>query len=128
MKRPAGTISILILGATVISAQTPAAQTIRLNAAAVDSSGAPVKDLKPDDYQITDQGRPQRIVSFRPGGVDAFDSAPLPQQASSNRTAGARLHSAVILFDLLNEGQTERLDVWHKLGRSLAQFSSGDSV
>jgi VWFA-related protein len=34
----------------------------------------------------------------------------------------------VILFDLLNQNQTDRLDAWHKLGRSLQQLEAGDSL
>jgi len=127
MRRFRATILTLMCAAGVLG-QTPAPQAIRLSVAAVDASGNPVSDLKPGDFQITDQSRPQRIASFRPGGADAFDAAPLAAQESSNRTAGARLHTAVILFDLLNEGQTERLDAWHKLGHSVAQLQSGESV
>ena len=34
----------------------------------------------------------------------------------------------MILFDLLNQNQSDRLDTWHKLGRSLQQLESGDSL
>jgi VWFA-related protein len=128
MKRPAGTILSLVLYAAVVSAQSPASLPVCLSAAAFDVNGAPVSDLKLDDFHVTDQGRPQRIEFFHPGGGDAFDAAPVAPHESSNRAAGTRLHSAVILFDLLNENQTERLDVWHKLGRSLAQLKSGESI
>lgn len=120
------------LAASVILAQTAATNTaatglVRLSVAAFDGSGEPVTDLKPDDFQISDQGKPQRIVFFR-GIGSALDSAPLAAHEYSNRAAAYSPHSTAILFDLLNENQSDRLDVWHKLARSLKQLESGDSL
>jgi VWFA-related protein len=112
------------LAASALFAQGPSG-LVRLSVAAVDASGAPVDDLKLADLQVTDQGKAQKIVFFRPNGGAA--SAPLAPHEFSNRT-GAVPHSTAILFDLLNENQTERLDAWHKLGRSLQQLESGESV
>ena len=125
-------ISSLALAASVLLAQAPASNAspsglVRLSVAALNTSGEPVTDLKPDDFQVSDQGRPQRIAFFR-ANFGAPQPAPLGPHEYSNRTGQALPHSSVILFDLLNENQSDRLDVWHKLGRSLQQLESGDSL
>ena len=117
-------------GASVLLAQVPApnatntAGLVRLSVAALDSGGEPVVDLKIEDFQVSDQGKTQRIVFFRRNE----NAAPPGPHEYSNRAAGAPPHSTVILFDLLNENQSDRLNVWHKLGRSLQQLESGDSL
>ena len=96
---------------------------IRLGVTALDSGGQPVDGLKSDDFQVTDQGKPQKIVFFR---AKAAAAAPAANEYS-NRAAGTP-HTTVILFDLLNEPLSDRLNVWHSLGRSLQQLQSGDSL
>jgi VWFA-related protein len=115
----------VVLAASALFAQAPPG-LVRLNLAALDSSGAPVDDLKVADLQVSDQGKAEKIVFFRQN-AGAPPSAPLAPGEFSNRT-GATPHSTVILFDLLNQNQTDRLDAWHKLGRSLQQLESGDSI
>jgi hypothetical protein len=125
-------ICSLALAASVLLAQAPApnaspSSLVRLSVAAVDASGEPVTDLKIDDLQISDQGKPQRVVFFR-ANMSAPQTAALGPHEYSNRSGQALPHSTVILFDLLNENQPDRLDAWHKLGRSLQQLESGDSL
>jgi VWFA-related protein len=110
--------------ASALLAQAPSG-LVRLNVAAVDASGAAVDDLKIGDLQITDQGKAQKIVFFRQNAITP--AAALAPHEFSNRT-GAAPHSIVILFDLLNQNQTDRLDAWHKVGRSLQQLESGESL
>jgi len=118
-------ICSVALAASALFAQAPSG-LVRLSVTALDTSGAPVDDLKIGDLQVTDQGKGEKIVFFRqnPGTAPA---APLAPHEFSNRTAAAP-HPTVILFDLLNQNQTDRLDAWHKLGRSLQQLESGDSL
>lgn len=122
------TICSLAFGASLLWAQVPApnantAGLVRLSVAALNSNGEPVLDMKAEDFQVSDQGKPQRIVFFR-GKANAL---PLGPNEHSNRT-GAPPHYTVILFDLLNESQSDRLNVWHKIGRPLQQLESGDSL
>ena len=116
------------LGASVLFAQAPNATAglIRLSIVALDDAGNPVQDLKSSDFQVSDQGKPQQIVFFRANP----SAAPAPQLASgeSSNRAGSPPHSTVILFDLLNVTQSDRNDIWHKLGRSLQQLESGDAL
>jgi VWFA-related protein len=119
-------ICSLALAASVLLAQAPSG-LVRLSVTALDSGGEPVQDLKAGDFQVSDEGKPQRIVFFRPNGT-AAQAAPLAAHEHSNRTGGAPPRSTVILFDLLNQNQSDRLDAWHKLGRSLQQLEAGDSL
>ncbi len=118
-------ICTVALAASVLFAQAPSG-LVRLNVTALDSAGTPVDDLKIGDLQVTDQGKGEKVVFFRQNPSTAT-AAPLAPHEFSNRTAGAP-HSTVILFDLLNQNQADRLDAWHKLGRSLQQLESGDSL
>jgi len=122
---------VLSLAACGLAAQNPAPEAmapllIRLHAAVLDSDGKPVTDLTAGDFKITDQGKPQTISFFRRDGVEA--AAATGPHEFTNRPGGTLPHSTAILFDLLNESQTDRLDVWHQLDRSLPQIESGASV
>lgn len=121
-------IGSAVLAAFVLMAQAPAPSgLVRISVAALDSSGEPVTDLKPDDFQIADQNKPQRIAFFR-ANPSTQQTGPLEPHESTNRPGKILPHSTVILFDLLNQNQTDRLDTWHKLSRSLTQLESGDSL
>ena len=120
-----GTI-FFVWGAAVFFAQlSPAADTagqIRLSVTALDSGGQPVDGLKSDDFQIADQGKPQKIIFFR-AKQSATEAIP---NDYSNRASMP--HTKVIVFDLLNEPLSDRLNVWHSLGKSLQQLQSGGSL
>jgi VWFA-related protein len=119
-----------MLAACVLYAQSqpPAAGTaaappqVHLNVVALDSHNQPAGDLNAEDFQISDQGKPQRIVSFR----RAEGAAPPGPHEFSNQATGGR--TIVVLFDLLNQARTNGLDSAHKLGRALGQFPSGESL
>jgi VWFA-related protein len=124
-------ICSLALAACALPAQAPAPNAapsgqVSLSVAALDSSGEPVADLKREDFQVSDQGKPQTVVFFR--GKASMLPGPLAAHEYSNRSAGDPPHSTVILFDLLNESQSDRLEAWHKIGRSLQQLESGESL
>jgi VWFA-related protein len=119
-------ICSLALAASVLLAQAPSG-LIRLSVTALDAGGQPVEDLKTGDFQVSDQGKAQPIVFFRKNASMA-PAAQLAPHEYSNRAASAPPHTVVVLFDLLNQNQADRLDAWHKLGRSLQQLESGDSI
>ncbi|HVP00341.1 MAG TPA: VWA domain-containing protein [Bryobacteraceae bacterium] len=112
----------LVFAACGVFAQTPAT-LVRLNVAAVDSNGEPVLDLKASDFQIADQGKAQKIAFFQLNGASM---APGPKEFSNR--AGKPPHTTVILFDLLNEVQSDQLATWHLLGKSLQQLESGEGL
>src|SRR5579862_9656756 len=121
-------IFTLALAAAALLAQAPAPPTlVRLDPVALDATGQPVTDLTAADFKIIDDNKPQSIAFFRRPATEK-SAAPGPLEFS-NRPGGVMPHTTVILFDLLNENQTDRLDTWHKvLGKSLPQMESGASV
>jgi len=90
-----------------------------------DSGGQPVTDLTANDFKITDQGKPETIFLFR---QPITKPASLGPHEISNRPAGAMPHSTAIVFDLMNEVQSDRLDNWHSLAKSIPQLASGQSL
>src|ERR1017187_2336210 len=117
----------LALVASGLLAQAPApGPPVRLSAVALDAGGQPVTDLTADDFKIVDQNKPQAIFFFRePRNRPAVK---LESLEFSNRTSGVTPHVTVILFDLMNQNQPDRLDMWHALDKSLPQLASGESV
>lgn len=113
-------LSGVLFGASLLSAQTSG--HVRLSVTALNGSD-PVGDLKAEDFQVSDQGKPQRLIFFR--GKAAAE--PPAAGELSNRGATAP-HSTVILFDLLNESQSDRLNVSRKMGKAIQQLESGDSL
>jgi VWFA-related protein len=112
----------LALAASAAMAQMP--NLVRLSVTALDAGGEPVEDLKASDFQIADQGKAQKIAFFH------HNPAPAPvlgPNEFSNRS-GAPPHSTVILFDMMNQNQSDRLTTWHLLGKSLQQLESGESL
>src|ERR1700686_3964912 len=100
----------MALAASALMPQAPAPAAapsglVRLSVAALDASGEPVTDLKMDDFQVTDQGKPQRIAFFRANLTAPPQTPPLGPREFSNRPGQGLPHSSVILFDLLNENQ-----------------------
>lgn len=62
-----------------------ASRQVDVSLVVYDKKGHPVVDLKPDDLEISDNGRKQQIRSFRQG---AGQASPAPEFAFSNRTSG----------------------------------------
>jgi VWFA-related protein len=84
-----------------------------------------IGDLTADDIQITDQGKPQTVISFR----KTVQGGPaLGPNEFSNKATGGGGRTTVVLFDLLNQARTNGLDSAHKLGRALGQLQSGESL
>jgi VWFA-related protein len=120
-------LTLAALAACGLAAQSGStAGQIRLTVAAMEANGEPAEDLKASDLQITDQGKPQKISFFT--HMPAAEGAPLGPKEFSNRIGKAAPHSTVILFDLLNEIDSDRLSTWHLLAKSLSQLESGENV
>jgi len=99
---------------------------VRLFPVAVDAGGQPVTDLTADDFKIVDQNKPESIFFFH-GPVHAA-AAKSDVLEFSNRTSAAAPHATVILFDLMNQNQSDRIEMWKTLDKSLPQLESGDSL
>jgi VWFA-related protein len=116
----------LLLAASGLLAQAPTpGPLIRLYPVAVDAGGQPVTDLTADDFKIVDQNKPESIFLFRTPKTEA-PPPKLDVLEFTNRTTAARPHATVILFDLMNQNQPDRLNMWHVLDKSLPQLESGE--
>jgi VWFA-related protein len=117
----------IALTASGLLAQVPGPPPLmHLYPVALDASGQPLTDLTAADFKIVDQGKPQTIFTFHKPATDA--APPLAPLEHSNRVGGGTPHTIVILFDLMNENQADRLDTWKVLDKSLAQLESGNSI
>ena len=126
MSRSKTLLCTVALAASGLLAQVPAPPPlIHLSIVALNASGEPVTDLTASDFKIVDQTKPQTIFAFHKPPEPA---APLAQLEYSNRPAGAAPHATVLLFDMMNMNQADRLDTWKDLDKSLPQLESGESI
>jgi len=97
---------------------------VRLYPVATDAHGQPVADLTGGDFEIADQGKSQSVFFFR---RPAEPSPPLAAQEYSNRPNGTMPQATAILFDLMNESDSNRVDAWHTLAKSIPQMDPRDA-
>ena len=115
------------LAASGLLAQAPApSPLVRLYPVALDASGQPVTDLTEKDFKVIDQNKPQTVLTFHKPRTEP--AAPPGLLEWSNRPRGTMPHATVILFDLMNQNQADRIDTWHALDKTLPQLESGDSA
>jgi VWFA-related protein len=116
----------LLLAASALLAQAPTpGPLIRLYPVAVDAGGQPVTDLTADDFKITDQNKPETVFAFRKPWTE---EAPKPDVLEfSNRTSKTP-HTTVILFDMINLVDADRLENWKALDKAIPQLDSGEHV
>jgi VWFA-related protein len=97
-------LGLLAFAALQASGQEkPEPRLVNLNVVAVDNKGQPVDDLTADDFQITDSGKPPKIVFFRHKDTRLWEVPVLAPNQVSNRRGVKVPRATVILFDLLNE-------------------------
>jgi VWFA-related protein len=99
---------------------------ITLHVAVFDSHNQPVGDLKSEEFQITDQNKPQRIVSFRRNGDQPQLNAPKESEAHGASNSSSPL--IVIIFDLLNANMANRNLAQEEMVQVLEPLESSDSV
>jgi VWFA-related protein len=104
-------------------------QVVRLNVVAMDKQGQPVTDLKAEDFQVQDDGKPQPIVLFRADDSrhPALAFAPA-RHVYENRPPGTPVGATIILFDLLNGSFTDREYIVGTLVKALANVESPGSL
>ncbi len=87
---------------------------VRIDVEVTDRSGAPIKGLKPEQFTVTDNGKPQKISTFLYSDIEAIERAgnedqkpmtipvdppaPLPEETVSNAVRDRRL--LVLFFDM----------------------------
>lgn len=95
-------IVLYLLGAALAYGQPTPSQLVNLNVVALDNHNQPVADLMPDDFQVMDDGQPQRLVFFRHNDTSRRAAARGPGEFT-NRPDGQPQHATAILFDFLND-------------------------
>jgi len=103
------------------TAPTVAPAQVHMHLVALDGN-QPVTDLTAADFEITDQGKAQQIVSFH----KAATGAALAPHEFYNKGAAPR--TTAILMDLLNQERMVGLDSSKKIGKSLAGLPTGEHV
>src|SRR5512140_2062400 len=87
---------------------------VQVTVIAHDSKGAPVADLRREEFQILDNGVPQEIRVFVGETEKSSASLPpsLPPNTFTNRISGSSTRNSVIMFDnlLTGFGDPEGLD------------------
>jgi Ca-activated chloride channel homolog len=96
------------LAASGATAQVPrfssSANLVVLSATAVDRNGRPVRDLRPEELRIYEEGRPQRLQHFSVGRqsrarllllVDASGSMAAAEKTTSSRMAAVQIMGAL---------------------------------
>jgi VWFA-related protein len=117
----------LALAASGLLAQDPApGPLVRLHPVALDANGQPVTDLTADDFKVVDQNKPDTILAFHKPRNEAVPK--LDVLEFSNRTSGVTPHNTVILFDMINLVDADRLESWKTLDKTLPQLESGEHV
>jgi VWFA-related protein len=123
--------AILLLAAVALACAAEKANKnvedhlIKLNVAAVDPQGDPVAGLQSSDFQVTEDGKAQKIVFFRFGG----ESKPLQvaDHEYSNR-ATPPVRPTVVLLDLLNDRLLSGSMMGTETSRFLESLESSEGI
>lgn len=127
MSKSKTVLCTIALAASGLLAQAPApGPLIRLYPVVLDTSGEPVTGLNAGDFKVVDQTKPQTIFAFYKPITEKPAAAGLLER--TNRPGGKMPHSTVILFDMLNMNQPDRLDTWKILDKALPGLESGESL
>ena len=106
----------------------PPPAVVNLNVIALDSKGQSVMDLQADDLRVVDNGKPQKISSFRRRQSRLSAPVALGPREYANRAGNVIPHATVILFDQLNTQFADRGYVSNQLVRVLQQYESPDNL
>jgi VWFA-related protein len=110
-----------------------ATRLVLIDVIATGKDDKPIKDLKIDDFVVTEKGKPQRLSVFERFTPVAGDNKPLPPNYLSNRPAlqGTGVSNAVtiILLDGLNTKTKDQAYVKQELLKFLKnQYKSSQST
>ena len=104
---------------------------VNLNVTAVDGSGQPVADLRAEDFQIFDNGKPQKIVWFHALSRKGLQAARTDegQKAPPYSNRGVKTAPTIfILLDLFNADLAARGFGANEITRALERFESPGNV
>ncbi len=144
MKHRSGLPQFLLFSwCAVVSVSTPAAQKqsaavrvttrlVEVNVVVQDRKGAAVRDMARDDFEVTEEGKPQTIATFSlESNLKTIGrTEPLPPNAFSNipSQAGASQNLTAVLFDTLNTPIEDQVNARRELVRFLRQIEPQDRV
>jgi VWFA-related protein len=112
---------LIVVWAASLAAFPQTSTRVTLNVVAFDSHDQVVGDLTSQDFQVSDQGQPQRIVSFHRNGD--------PQVSPSNVPNALQVAPpVVILFDLLNDNLANRGQGTAEIIKALEHLQLSDSL
>src|SRR5579872_2834460 len=130
---PGRLLCVIVLTAAGLLAQNgnplpPPAKVVTFTVIARDQHDQPVGDLGIDDFQITDQGKPQKITYLHRSEDTRQLASPLGPREYSNRSAAGAPHPVVILLDLLNASFSYRSYGADEIVRTVQHLESPDYV
>lgn len=107
---------------------------VLLDAVVTDSKGNYVSGLKPEDFELIENGKPQKVIAFAeqkppaPGAVMAKEP-PLPPHVYSNFTPLQPGHAAtIILLDVLNTTGLDRAYARQQMLKFLQNLPPGQQI
>ncbi len=105
---------------------------VQVNVVAQDRNGQPVADLTRDDFEVTEQGKPQRISVFsiesNRKAIGRADVLPANTFSNLPSSAGATQNFTVILFDTLNTPFADQITAKRELIGFLQEIGPQDRV
>jgi len=128
-------LAVAAAGLAIAFAQLPPAapadsapKLVDLNVVALDNKDRPVEDLSAEDFQVTDNGKPQPILFFRHNDKRLEAPAETGPRVFTNRPAGRPAHATAILLDFLNESFSAGGTAQEEVLKALSRVESGDEL
>lgn len=137
--RPFGTVVVAVslsaaaAGQQAGDAQPPfktATRLVQVSIVVQDGSGRPVSGLIAGDFEIRENGTPQRIAHFAASGDGPLKASPLAAPHTFTNTLDGRIGTGatILLFDRLNTRPLHQTQARHAVVRFLEQLAPGDRV
>jgi VWFA-related protein len=101
---------------------------ITLNVSAVEANGERPGDLTEADFQVFEDGKPQKIASFVKNDGKQKAEVKLGPHEFSNHASTAIPHATLILFDLLNDNMGAKGFAWNEIIHTLGSLEHSDYV
>jgi VWFA-related protein len=101
---------------------------ITLNVSAMEANGERPGDLTEADFQVFEDGKPQKIASFVKNDGRQKPAVKLAPHEFSNRSGAAIPHATLILFDLMNDRMGAKGYAWNEIIHTLGSLEHNDYV